>query len=50
MSKPSVRAIVDKDVDEVFPADVAAVHLDDSNFVILKLQFRVLSGEHGSSV
>ena len=37
MSKPSVKAILDEDVDEVFPADVAAVHLDDSNFVTLKL-------------
>ena len=37
-NKPSVRAIEDEDVDEVFPADVAAVHLDDSHFITLKLK------------
>ena len=38
VNKPSVRAIEDEDADEVFPAEVAAVRLDDSHFITLKLK------------
>ena len=33
-----MRAIEDAGTDEVFPAEVAAVYLDDSNFITLKLK------------
>ena len=38
VNKPSVRAIEDEDADEVVPAEVAAVRLDDSHFITLKLK------------
>ena len=37
-SKTWVRSIDDNDADEVFPAEVAALQLDDSNFITLKLK------------
>ena len=38
MNRPSVRTIDDNDADEVFAAEVATVHLDDSQFITFKLK------------
>ena len=37
-SEQTVRAIEDEDTDEVFPAEVAAIRIDDSHFITLKLK------------
>ena len=39
-SKTWVRFIDDNDADEIFPAEVVALQLDDSNFITLKLKSR----------
>ena len=37
-NKMLIRTVDDNDADEVFPTEVAALHLDDSHFITLKLK------------
>ena len=47
VNRPSVRTIDDNDGEEVFPTEIATVHIDDSQFITLKgnfMRFQVDTG------
>ena len=55
-SKVNRPSIDDNDVDEVFPTKIATVHIDDSQFITLKLKsgnfmlFQVDTGAHCNAI